>query len=87
LALRLALEKGIDRINGVPMQKIGIAQSSFGLGNDVALMITPIGNAGAWKSVLSNPSPYNLIGLGGSYYGGTYGTYNNSKSVLDAIRK
>ena len=69
--------KLIDGSKGVDKYDVGVYQSSLGLANDIAVMITPAGNTGAIQSIVQRPNFRNTMGFFGSYYGSTYGSYNN----------
>ena len=75
--------KIIDGYQGANILDVGIYQSSLGLANDIGVLITPAGNAGAIRAMAQSPSLWNGVGLVGSYYGSTYGAYNNAKSLND----
>ena len=73
--------KTVDIFSGVDLYSTGKGQAILGGTNDLLLMISPWGNAGAWKSVLETPSLWNGVSLGVSYYGGIIGFKNDVQSL------
>jgi RHS repeat-associated protein len=73
--------KTLDIFTGVDLYSVGKGQATLGLTNDLLLIISPWGNASAWKSIMELPNLQNTIGLGVSYYGGIIGLKNDVQSL------
>jgi RHS repeat-associated protein len=73
--------KTVDVFSGVDFYSTGKGQAILGGTNDLLLIISPYGNAGAWESVLGKPNLWNSVGLGVSYYGGIIGLKNDVQSL------
>lgn len=73
--------KTVDIFSGVDLYSTGKGQAILGGTNDLLLMISPWGNAGAWESVLERPNLWNTVDLGVSYHGGIVGFKNDVQSL------
>jgi hypothetical protein len=66
-----------------PYEQVSPLQASLGLANDLALIITPVGNASALSKFINKSSAQNTFGLVNSYYVSTVGLVNNVKSLKE----
>jgi len=73
--------KTIDVVEGKDFYKVGNTQAILSGTNDILLVISPAGNAGAWKSVVEYPGLWNSVGLVVSYYGGIIGLKNDIQNL------
>jgi RHS repeat-associated protein len=73
--------KTVDIFSGGDPYSKGKGQAILGGTNDLLLILSPWGNAGAWQSVLETPNLLNSVSLGVSYYGGIIGLKNDVQSL------
>lgn len=60
---------------------IGPAQATLSLADDVLLMITPAGDAGAVQDLIENPKILTTFGAGVSYLGGVMGVKSDGIAI------
>jgi len=73
-------------MDGGRFDKVGVMQTSLSVANDLAVIISPAGNASGYKAILTNPSARSVGEAILSYTGSTMGLFKSTSDMNDAIK-